>query len=222
MYSIKTDLGVLGGATIDKDLLLKGNAVFKQNLSVEGTVSFADATFTAITVTGSAQFADITSTGTSNLGNLNVSGNTVLGDALTDTVSVKGTLAVDAEATFNSNITQTTGSASFKETSADSLTVSGNAKVNGNLSTEPTSTVALGSTTTEALHAKGAAVLDSTLNVTGKTTLGDVEINGTLSGTYTMDAGTFNNIEVKTLSDLNNVNIKGATTIQGNVTGANI
>ena len=221
MYSIKTDLGVLGGATIDKDLLLKGNAVFKQNLSVEGTVSFADATFTAITVTGSAQFADITSTGTSNLGNLNVSGNTVLGDALTDTVSVKGTLAVDAEATFNSNITQTTGSASFKETSADSLTVSGNAKVNGNLSTEPTSTVALGSTTTEALHAKGAAVLDSTLNVTGKTTLGDVEINGTLSGTYTMDAGTFNNIEVKTLSDLNNVNIKGATTIQGNVTGAN-
>lgn len=34
MYSIKTDLDITGSGTVGKDLLVKGNAVFKNNLTV--------------------------------------------------------------------------------------------------------------------------------------------------------------------------------------------
>lgn len=221
MYSIKTDLGVSGNGTINKDLLVKGNAVINGNLKVDGTVDFANATFTEITVTGTANLTDINSTGTASLENVAVSGDTVLGDASTDTVTVNGTSTFAAPATFNGNVSQTAGTASFKETSVDSLTVAGVSNLNGNLNMGADTKATMKDLETDTLQVNGASVLDGTLNVTGKTTLGDVEINGTLSGTYTINTGNFNNIVVSQLSDLNNVSIKGATTLNGNVSGAN-
>lgn len=221
MYSIKTDLGVSGNGTINKDLLVKGNAVINGDLQVDGTVDFANATFTQITVTGTANLADITSTGTASLKDVAVSGNTVLGDASTDTVTVNGTSTFAAPATFNGNVSQTAGTASFKATSLDSLTVAGVSQLNGNLDMGAGTKATMKDLETDTLKVNGASILGGTLNVTGKTTLGDVEINGTLSGSYTMDSGNFNTITVAQLSDLNNVNIKGATTLTGNITGAN-
>lgn len=125
MYSIKTDLGVSGNGTINKDLLVNGNAVFKGDLSVDGTVNFANATFTQITVTGTANLKDIASTGTASLTDVNVSGNTELGDSNTDTLTVKATSTFAAPVVLQSNITQSNGTASFKATSADTLTVTG-------------------------------------------------------------------------------------------------
>lgn len=221
MYSIKTDLGVSGNSTIDKDLLVKGNAVINGNFKVDGTVDFANATFTQITVTGTANLADINSTGTASLANVAVSGNTVLGDASTATVTVNATSTFAAPATFNGDVSQTAGTASFKATSVDSLSVAGVSQLNGNLNMGSGTKATTNDLETETLKVNGTSILGGTLNVTGKTTLGDVEINGALSGSYTMDAGNFNTINVSQLSSLNNVNITGSTTLTGNVTGAN-
>jgi|AGFS01.1.fsa_nt_gi hypothetical protein len=221
MYSIKTDLGVSGNGTIDKDLLVKGNAVVKGNLKVEGTVDFANATFTQITVTGDANLANIVSTGTSSLTNVNVSGNTVLGDASTDTVTVNATSTFASPVVLQGNVTQQSGTASFKATSADSLTVAGVSTLNGNLNMGAGTKATMKDLETDTLKVNGNSILGGTLAVTGTSTFGDVVINGTLSGTYTMDAGNFNSIKVAQLSDLNNVNIKGSTTLTGNLTGTN-
>lgn len=226
MYSIKTDLGVAGNGTIDKDLLVNGNAVVKGNLQVDGTVVFADATFTQITVSGDANLADITSTGTSNLVDVNVSGNAVLGDSSTDSLTVQATSTFSAPVVVQQNITQTSGTAALKAVTADSVAVSGQSNLNGNLTMGTGTTAALKAATADSLVVSGATTiggattLNGTLGVTGKATFQDVEINGTLSGTYTMDAGNFNSIKVSNLSDLNNVSIKGSTTITGNITGA--
>ena len=221
MYSIKTDLGVSGNGTIDKDLLIKGNAVVKGNLEVEGTVDFANATFTQITVTGNSNLANIVSSGTSSLTTVNVSGNTVLGDASTDTVTVNATSTFAAPVTLQGNVTQQSGTASFKATSADSLTVAGVSTLNGNLNMGAGTKATMKDLETDTLKVNGNSILGGTLAVTGTSTFGDVVINGTLSGSYTMDAGNFNSIKVAQLSDLNNVNIKGATTLTGNLTGTN-
>ncbi|WP_416469872.1 beta strand repeat-containing protein [Salmonella enterica] len=221
MYSIKTDLDVSGNGTINKDLLVKGNAVVKGDLKVEGTVDFAHATFTQIDVSGTANLKDITSTGTAALTTVSVSGNTTLGDASTDTLNVKATSTFDAPVTLNGNVTQTTGTAAFKATSVDSLTVAGESQLNGDLVMGTGTKATMKDLETDTLKVNGDSVIGGTLNVTGASTFGDVVINGTLSGNYTMDAGNFNSIKVAQLSDLNNVNIKGTTTITGNITASN-
>lgn len=220
MYSIKTDLGVSGNGTIDKDLLVKGNAVVNGNLQVDGTVVFADATFTQITVSGTANLANISSTGTASLNDVAVTGNTTLGNASTDTVTVNGTSTFAAPVTLNGAITQSAGTASFKATSADSLTVAGVSQLNGNLNMAAGTKATLKDLETDTLKVNGASILGGTLNVTGKSTFGDVEINGTLSGSYTIASGNFTNLTVSQLSTLNNVSISGNTTLLGNVTGS--
>lgn len=220
MYSIKTDLGVSGNGTIDKDLLVKGNAVVNGNLQVDGTVVFADATFTQITVSGTANLADISSTGTASLNDVAVTGNTTLGNASTDTVTVNGTSTFAAPVTLNGAITQSAGTASFKATSADSLTVAGVSQLNGNLNMAAGTKATLKDLETDTLKVNGESILGGTLNVTGKSTFGDVEINGTLSGSYTIASGNFTNLTVSQLSTLNNVSISGNTTLVGNVTGS--
>lgn len=220
MYSIKTDLGVSGNGTINKDLLVKGNAVVNGNLQVDGTVVFADATFTQITVSGTANLANISSTGTASLNDVAVTGNTTLGNASTDTVTVNGTSTFAAPVTLNGAITQSAGTASFKATSADSLTVAGVSQLNGNLNMAAGTKATLKDLETDTLKVNGASILGGTLNVTGKSTFGDVEINGTLSGSYTIASGNFTNLTVSQLSTLNNVSISGNTTLLGNVTGS--
>lgn len=221
MYSIKTDLDVSGNGTINKDLLVKGNAVVKGDLKVEGTVDFAHATFTQIDVTGTANLKDITSTGTANLSTVYVSGNTTLGDASTDKLTVAATTTFDAPATFNGNVEQTSGTATFKETSVDSLLVAGESTLNGNLEMAAGTKATMKDLETDSLKVNGESIIGGTLSVDGVSTFNDVVINGTLSGDYTMDSGNFNNIKVAQLSDLNTVNIKGAATITGNITASN-
>lgn len=221
MYSIKTDLGVTGNGTINKDLLVNGNAVFKGNLQVDGTVNLANATFTQITVTGLANLGDVTASGTASLKDVNVSGDSVLGDDVTDSLTVNATSTFAAPVVLQNNVTQSTGTASFKATSVDSLTVAGQSTLNGNLVMGDDTTATMKNTVTDTLTVNGNSTIGGTIGVTGKATFQDVEINGILSGTYTVSNGNFTNIKVSTLSDLNNVNIKGSTTIVGNLTGTN-
>lgn len=220
MYSIKTDLGVLGNATVEKDLLVKGNAVFKQNVSIQGEVTFATANFTQINVSDLSTLKDLTVTGASNVKDLNVSGDTVLGTSDANTITVNGSTTFAAPADFAGNITQTAGVASLNEVLASSVAVSGDVDVDGNIVQKTTSTATLGNTTVQDLTVNGNTVITGTTSVTGKTTLQDVEINGVLSGSYTMETGNFENIKVSNQSDLQNVSIKGTTTLSGNVVGS--
>ena len=219
MYSIKSDLGVLGNSTLEKALLVKGDAIFKQNVTVEGTVTFADATFTQLTVTGTAAFADITASGDATLTNLATSGNTVLGDASTDTVVVNGTASFAAPVSLAGDVTQAAGTASFNDVAANTLTVDGLSKLDGNLEMKPTSTATLGDTDVQDLTVNGVTVIKGTSTFEEKATFGDVEINGTLSGTLTMEDGSFTNLTVSNDSTLNKLSVTGNAVFGNNISG---
>lgn len=219
MYSIKTDLGVTGGVTTDKDLLVKGNAVFKQNLTVEGLVTFADAKFTKIE-SDEAILTDITSTGTASLGTVSVSGSSTLGTTSADKVTVFAETTLNAPLN-TAGIAQTSGTASLKSTTAESLTVSGATALKGNLVMDTGTTANFDSTVTTDLTVNGEAVFKGAITSEDTATFNDVVINGTLSGDYTMDNGNYNNLTVLQQATLNNVSISGSTILDGNISGTN-
>lgn len=219
MYSIKTDLGVLGNSTLEKALLVKGDAVFKQNVTIEGTVSFANATFTTITVTGAANFNGINATGTTALKDLTVSGNTVLGDASTDTVQINGTASFAEPTSFASDITQLSGTASLNDVEADTLSVSGLTKLDGNLTMLPTSTATMGDVDVQDLTVNGVTTFKGLSTFEQKASFGDVEITGQLSGAFTMANGNFTNITVTNDSNLNKLNVTGNAIFSSNISG---
>lgn len=221
MYSIKTDLGVSGSATVQKDLDIKGNAVIRNNLSVLGTVSFADATFTAITVTDTATMKDVSVSGTATVKDLDVSGNTTLGSTASDIIQVNGVSTFNAPVSFGANVTQTTGTATLLDTTLSTLEVTGDSTLNGDLAMKPNSTATLGDTSVQNLTVNGNQTIAGTAAVTGKLTVQDIEINGTVTGTFSTETGSFKNITVEETSTLKTVNISGNTTIAAgqNITG---
>ena len=219
MYSIKTDLGVLGNSTLEKALLVKGDAVFKQNVTIEGVVTFADATFTAITVTGTAAFNDITASGSSTLTDLSVTGNTVLGDDSTDTVQVNGTASFAEPTSFAGNITQLAGTASLNDVSASTLSVAGLTELDGDLTMLPASKATLGDVDVQDLSVNGVTTVKGLSTFEQKASFTDVEITGELSGAFTMDNGNFTNLTVTNDSNLNKVNVSGNAIFSSNITG---
>lgn len=219
MYSIKTDLGVLGNSTLEKALLVKGDAVFKQNVTIEGAVTFADATFTTITVTGAANFNGITATGTTALTDLNVSGNTVLGDASTDTVQVKGTASFAEPTSFAGDITQLAGTASLNDVEAKTLEVAGLTKLDGNLTMLPASTATMGDVDVQDLTVNGVTTVKGLSTFEQKASFTDVEISGELSGAFSMENGNFTNITVTNDSNLNKLNVTGNAIFSSNISG---
>lgn len=215
MYSIKTDLGVSGNATVNKDLLVKGNAVFKQGVTIEGTVNFADAVFTSIQST-SVETSTLNVSTSATIKDVSVTGNSTLGTDAASVISVNGKSTFNEDVAVQKNITQpTTGTATLGSVTADSLVVTKTTSLKGNLTADVGTTAKFDALETNTLKVSGESTH------TGKATFGDVEINGTLSGTYSVDTGKFTNIEVSNQSTLKDLYVSGNSVIDGNITGSN-
>lgn len=238
MYPINTDLSVLGNSTISKDLLVNGNAVFTNNVTIGGIVNFAEATFTKLTING-----DLTVSNQSTLNKVTINGNTVFSGSNTvsginnpATFKTLTLYGVDASLSYQyndparpsdlktsvypyqistSDFTANTVESDYAKIgdvtfTAPGLTVDGIAEVDYLHITG-------NSTSTEAtkLSVTGDAV------VTGKLSVKDLDISGSVSG-LTFEDGTFNTLNVSGASTLNAVTINGNTVFGSNpVSGIN-
>lgn len=213
MYSIKTDLDITGAGTVGKDLLVKGNAVIKNNLRVDGSISFVNATFTAI----ETETANINSTldvgGKATLsGGLDITGNTTIGsaDGGSDTVTINSSATFNGTVSVGSDFSQTAGSATLQSTKVKSLEVEGETTLKGNLSAEVGTTAAFDKITSNSAEITTITATDITS--TGTANFNNINVSGTFGGDFQLDD-----------IDANTLNIKGASSLVGGVTlGSNI
>lgn len=213
MYSIKTDLDITGAGTVGKDLLVKGNAVIKNNLRVDGSISFVNATFTAI----ETETANINSTldvgGKATLsGGLDITGNTTIGsaDGGSDTVTINSSATFNGTVSVGGDFSQTAGSATLQSTKVKSLEVEGETTLKGNLSAEVGTTAAFDKITSNSAEITTITATDITS--TGTANFNNINVSGTFGGDFQLDD-----------IDANTLNIKGASSLVGGVTlGSNI
>ncbi|WGM49547.1 tail fiber protein [Escherichia phage vB_Ec-M-J] len=217
MYSIKTDLDITGGATVAKDLLVKGDAVFNKNLTVNGTVTFADAVFTAI----EAETVDISSTldvaGKASLnGGIEVHGNSVIGNLPvgSDTATINSNAQFQSPVSMAGNLTQTAGTAVLKDTQVASMDVLGTSSFKGNITAETGTTAAFDKITATDATFTNTATTDITS--TGTANFKDVNISGTLGGTFSLS-----DVNATTLTVSGLTSLQGGVTLGSNITGVN-
>lgn len=182
---VAQDLEVLGTLTANFDL--SGSDLSVENINVADTATIKDLVVTGTTVgvtadvegkpikplsveTGVIKGSTLTTTGDASVGgNLAVSG--TFSPTSVDTGSVKSTgLTVDG------NITQSTGTTRIVNLEVTGTTTGVTADVTGK-DILPSSVV-----TTGKVSVGGNADVGGTLTVTGKTTLGDVDITGSVTG----------------------------------------
>jgi cytoskeletal protein CcmA (bactofilin family) len=202
------NLNVIPGATTLRTTLIKGNLTAENNLTVEGTSTFEGTLdVDGITTLGD----DLTVDGTGAFtGTLDVDGITTLG----------GNLTVGANLTATGDLNVNNGLATLKDgVIENNLAVENDLRINGTgtfyitngLATLRNTLIRGNLTTENNLTVDGTGTFESSLDVTGITTLGgNLDV---LTGTTTL-----NNLNViPGATTLSTLTVGGATTIGGNL-----
>ena len=193
---------VTGNATVGGNIVVDGTSQVKSAAQFDSTVNVAGATTLGSTlgVTGATTLTGLTA-GASTLASADVTGAATVG----------GTLAVTG--------TSTLAAVNAAATSVTTLTTSGAADVGGNLTVAGTATV------DDAFRAKAAAQFDTTVAVTGATTLSNtLDVLGATSLTNTLDvtgATTLSTADVTGAATVGStLDVTGATTLTSLTAGA--